>query len=55
MNSDERYFPKLRPLKSLADDYEYLTNSQSFNMAIRLQGKGVIHELSRGRDIFTFL
>ena len=38
MNSDEGLSPSLRPLQSLADFYEYLLNSQSFNTAIRLQG-----------------
>jgi hypothetical protein len=43
----------LRPLKSLADFYEYLTNSQSFNLAIRLQGQGVMAQCCRlWRDIY---
>jgi hypothetical protein len=41
MSSDERFFPLLLPLKRLADFYEYLLNSQSFNMALLLEGKGV--------------
>jgi hypothetical protein len=39
--------PLLGPLQSLADFYEYLLNSPSFNMAIRLHWKGVI----RGRAV----
>jgi hypothetical protein len=43
----------LRPLKSLADFYEYLSNSQSFNLAIRLQGQGVMAQCCRlWRDIY---
>ncbi len=50
MNSDERCFPLLRPLKSLADFCERLLNSQSFNAAIRLRRQGVIYHQDHRRQ-----
>jgi hypothetical protein len=41
MSAEARFFPLLLPLQRLADFYEYLLNSQSFNMAILQEGKGV--------------
>jgi hypothetical protein len=43
---NKRECPVLRPLQRFAELDEYLTNSQSFNMAMRLQVKGFIGQRS---------
>ena len=56
MNSDERNFPCSVPFPSLARFCEYLTNSQIFNVAIRLHSKGVTaRQRSGGSKIHTGL
>ena len=48
MSAEARFFPLLLPLQRLADFYEYLLNSQSFNMVILQEGKGVRRVSARG-------